>query len=284
MIKRLMIILILCLFNSGCGLNAVQRESVTRFASASTGLGKFSAKELTAWRDITIQMNSKDIAMGGIGKLNDLDGAFNPDDVQARIHAAQALTAYGHLLSSLVGSNNGELKNAALQFEDSIKGVSDKNLSNNQLDILGSVVYNIGGLFVEWQKAKALKEIVLQTKPDIDKLCDLLITDFDPRALNLAQAIANTSNRLKGDADITLSASSNIQDKLIAIDAYKLADEQKSRLKKIAAYVVETLKVLKSANTELANALENDSETLDETKLLGIKMKELALALQVSGH
>jgi hypothetical protein len=283
MIKAITLLLSLSIILSGCGLSITQREAATRFANASSGLGQFTAKELTSLREATIQMNSKDIALGGKAKINDLDGAFDSDAIKARVNAAVTLSAYGNLLMALVDDNQAShLKSAAMQFSDSIKGVSGNSLSDNQLDTLGGIVYSISGYFLEWQKANALKDIVISSKADIDRLCDLLIDDFDPTKLKLAQAIDNTSKGLKADAAIALDTKSDINERLFIIDAYNLADQQKQRIKKVGIQASEALKALKAANAELANALANDSDSLVDAKLLGIKMKELCLALKIT--
>lgn len=290
--KKQLAILLTTSLLVGCGLNLNQREAAARFANASSDLGSFSEKELINWREVIIQMNSKDLAVGGTtAKLNDLDGAFDAEDIKARINAAVALSAYGNLLISLVDESQADnLKNAALQFSDSVKGVSGKALSDMQLESLGTVVYNIGGVFLEWQKAKAVKQIVLQSKTDVDHLCDLLIQDFDSKGMGLVQNIINTSVQLKDDADTALdslkeqgASHTHIVDKLIAIEAYKLADDQKVRTKKVGGQIVESLKALKTANAELVNALENNTESLSDIKLLGVKLKDLGLALRLTG-
>jgi hypothetical protein len=282
MIKKITV-LTLSLIISGCGLSVTQREAATRFASASTSVGDFSTKEFAAMRDVTIQMNTKDIALGGKAKINDLDGAFDVDDVAIRINAAIALSAYGDLLLALVDDRQSrDLRNATMQFEDSLRGVSGRTLSDADLDNLGALVYNIGGFFLEQQRAKALKQIVLRSKTDVDHLCDLLIQDFNPTGLNLLHAVDNTSKRLKVDADMALAAQKdNPKSKLFAIQAYRLADSQRTRVKKTGAQAVAVLTALKSANAELVNALENNSEFLVDTRLLGVKMKNLGLALKV---
>jgi len=52
-------------------------------------------------------------------------------------------------------------------------------------------------------------------------------------------------------------------------------------VKKTGAQAIAVLTALKSANAELVNALENNSEFLVDTRLLGVKMKNLGLALKV---
>jgi hypothetical protein len=286
MINRIAIPLVLSLVVSGCGLSVTQREATTRFAAASSGLGEFSANELSSLREATIQMNTKDIAIGGMANIQNLDGAFNLDDVSARINAAMALSSYGSLLLALVDeTQEAELKSASTQFVDSVKGVRGKTLNDAQLEGLGTVVYSIGGFFIEYQKAEAVKKIVKESKADIDHICDLLIQDFSRTGLALFQDVDKSATQLKADSAIALASSHDVENKLIAIEAFKLADDQKAKAKTIGDQAVATLKTLKLANAELANSLDNDSQSLADVKALGVNMKNLGLALKVfSGH
>lgn len=287
MIKRTGILLVITLFISGCGLTVNQRDAATRFATASSGFGDFTATEFSSLREATIQMNTKDIAIGGTAKLANLDGAFAVKDITARITAATALSSYGSLLMALVGdTEETDLRNASDQFVASVKNVPGQKLSDQQLDALGTVVYDIGGFYIEYQKAKAVRKIVKDAKDDIDHICDLLIQDFNPGGLNLAQGVNSTIKRLKADADIALATSgNNVQNRVIAIEAYKFADDQSERAKVIDSQATSILNALKPANTELVKAIDDDHQSSTDIKSLALQLKNLGTALKVfSGH
>jgi hypothetical protein len=125
---------------SGCGLTGTQQQAAARFARASAGLGEFTAKEFSGLRELTIEMNTRDVVINGKAKLTDLDESLNPADVSARISAATALSSYGQLLLSLVEeTQEAELKAASDDFVDSFKHVSEKTLSDDQLEELGTL-------------------------------------------------------------------------------------------------------------------------------------------------
>jgi hypothetical protein len=277
------ILLLFSLLVSGCGLSTNQRNAASRFASASSGLGDFAATEFSSLRAANITMNTKDIAIGGTAKLANIDGAFTVENVQARILAATALSAYGNLLLALVNeTDSANLNNASDQFVASIKNLPNQKLDNQQLNSIGAIVYDLGDIYLEEQKAKAVRKIVNEAKADIDRILDLLIQDFNPAGLNLAQGINATILRLKADADIALATSgNNVQNKLIAIDAYSLANEQDEKTKSVNIRAAAALTALKAANTELVNTFNNDQQSSSELAALALQMNNLGTTLKV---
>src|SRR5207253_4428091 len=96
------------------------------------------------------------------------------------------------------------LKKASDDFVNNVTSVSDKKLSDAQLEALGEIVRQIGSWVVEYKKAQAIKAIVPQVKPDIDAICDLLGADLDPKGGHFAQEVDATIIRLEGDLDTPL--------------------------------------------------------------------------------
>jgi phosphoglycolate phosphatase-like HAD superfamily hydrolase len=164
---------------------------------------------------------------------------------------------------------------------DSFKNVSNKKLSDTQLDSLGTVVQGIGGLIVEHKKAHAVKKIVLDTQGDVDVVCDLLIADFGSTGLGLGQGLNVTIKRLKGDADIALAQTNNFQDRLIAIEGYRLAETNKAKLDTVVKKARQLLIDLKKANSQLAGALQDDKQSISDIRAMGAKFKELRDALRL---
>ena len=282
MIKRIVVTLFLSLSVSGCGLSVAQRQTTSQIANATSGLGEFSATELLAFRHATIEMNIKDIAIGGKTQMTKLEGAFEVPEVMARVNAAMALSSYGNLLLALVDENQQSNINAnATEFITHLQGVSGQKSNTDQLDGVGAVVNNIGGLFIEQQKAKAIKKIVSNSKVDIDHICDLFIKDLSRTELNLLQGVDTTAKQLMADADTALSSTQNVQDRILATEAFALAYEQKNKAKIMGEKGIAALQALKLANAELEIALNNDMQSLPNARALGMKMNELGLALKV---
>lgn len=276
--RRTILFLGLFFLLAGCGLTRTQQQAAIRLARASAGLGEFTATEFSGLREVTIEMNTLDVAINGKARLTDLDESLNPADVSARIGAATALSSYGRLLLALVqDTQEAELKAASDDFVSSFNRVSGKTLRDDQLEALGTTVQNIGRLFVEHKKARAVKRIVKDAQADVDKICDLLISDFNRTGLRIGQGVDVTIKRLKADADVALATSGvDYRSRLVAVEAYKLADSADDRLNVLGIQAVNTLEALKSANRQLVRALENDKLSTADIKALGTQIKELA--------
>jgi hypothetical protein len=278
---------------SGCALTSTQKEAAGNFAQASANIGDFAATEFTHFRTATIDMNVTSVAIRGRASLlnaknePNLDEALKPTAVIERVKSAQALSSYGKLLFSLVTeTQETELKQASDNFVNSFKSVNGKNLSNAQLDGLGQLVHAIGSLWVEAKKAEAVKKIVHDAKPDVDKLCDLLIDDFNETGLQNAQGFDATISNLVGDASLALKAKdTSYIDRLIAANGLKQAWTEREHLTNISTQAIATLKKLKAANAQLLQAMENDSFSIDDIKAVGQEVNNLKSAINaLSGN
>jgi uncharacterized protein with PhoU and TrkA domain len=88
-----------------------------------------------------------------------------------------------------------------------------------------------------------------------------------------------TIKRVKADASVALAISGvDYRSRLVAAEAYKLADDADNRLKVLGTQAVQTLTTLKSANEQLANAVENDNLSISDIQTLGKQISELANA------
>jgi len=267
--------------SAGCALTSTQKEATNRFAQASEEIGDFSSTEFSHFRSSTIDMNTTSVILYGNAKPDDLDGAFDSDQVVERVKSAQALSSYGKLLLLLVNdTQEAELKQASNNFVDSFKSVSGKQLSDSQLEGLGQLVQAIGSVVVESRKAEAVKKIVPAAANDVNTLCDLLIKDFTPSANQLATGFDITIRQLKQDTDSFLEKpGKSASDRLIAIDGRKRAQEEKDHLAQISSQAVKTLEALKKANTQLVNALKDDSISIEDIRTLGKEANTLKIAV-----
>lgn len=285
-ISRILLIVFI-IASAGCALTSTQKEATSRFAQASADIGDFSATEFSHFRAATIDMNVTSIALRGKAKLLDANGEPNLDEtlkpkaVIERVKSAQALSSYGRLLLSLVNdTQEEELKQASSHFVNSFKSVSKRNLTDAQLEGLGQFVQSIGTLWVEAKKAKAVKAIVPAASADVDNLCDLLINDFSPTALNIAQGFDATISNLVADASIALKDNSvSYTDRLIAIDGMRKAWDEREYLANISSQAVATLKQLKAANVQLKQSLENDNLSIADIQAVGQQANELRAAV-----
>jgi len=280
--KKIILLFLTIAILSGCGLTPVQQEAVSRFAKASGAIGEISASSFSQSRDAVVKMNLMSIAVKGKASIINLDGSLNPDDILQRISAATSLKSYGELLVALAeNTQEAELKEASDNFVDSFKTVSNKKLTDEQLESLGIIVREIGGLLVEYKKAQAIKKIVLETEDDVQLICTLLENEFDKHYPGVAKEFDDTINRLKADTDIALAEEKGIQNRLIAIEAYQFATTNKEKLNDLAKKIRSLVSSLKKANTQLVSAIKNESHSISDIRAMGTQFKELSDAIRV---
>ena len=278
-------------FGSGCALTDQQREAAGRFARASKGIGTFGSEELRRMRSTTIELNTTNLKLGGRPDPTGLDGAFDPDDVRVRVTAAEALASYGSLLLSLVeASQEDELANASDAFVGSFNALAADEavggripaLDAQQTEALGTIVRGIGGIFVEWQKARAVKQIVEETQPAVDGVIALLIADFDKASPGLAAGFAGTLERLERSSGKVLGNDRATESqKNLAIEARTALTEESARLDTVSARASAVLAQLRSASAELSSAM-NEEISIAQIKQLGGDLKTLADAARVA--
>jgi hypothetical protein len=179
---------------AGCGLTGAERKAAGGFSTSAEAFGKVSASDFAAMRDDETKLRMTAYTTGtavqwdtgnkgGIeGLERTLSGPFTPDEVDLRIKAANTLAAYGTALNALVTFDDSQkLKASADSFASSLKALPPKLKvgPDSDADVISSVVQGIGGLFIERQKADALRRIVPLYQPQVDRLCDLLTREFD---------------------------------------------------------------------------------------------------------
>ncbi|OQW39850.1 MAG: hypothetical protein A4S08_06440 [Proteobacteria bacterium SG_bin4] len=280
--KKIIFLFSIIAILSGCGLTPVQQEAVSRFAKASGAIGEISASSFSQSRDAVIKMNVMSIAVNGTGDIKNLDGPLDPDRIVQRISATTSLKSYGELLLALAeNTQEAELKEASDNFVDSFKSVSNRKLTNEQLESLGIIVREIGGLLVEYKKAQAIKKIVLETEDDVQLICTLLENEFDKHYPGTAMVFNDAITRLRADANIALSEEKGIQNRLIAIEAYQFAITNKEKLDDLAKRIKSLVSSLKKANTQLVGAIKNESHSISDIRAMGAQFKELSDAIRV---
>jgi len=174
---------------TGCALSARQKAAVGQFSESATTLGDVTSSQLKAMRDGTVEMTKQRLLLAGksrdpnLGDQTSLDRGFEVSRVETVSGAAQALAAYGKSLAALVNdSQSAELQAASRDLVASLGRVPEakERLSDKQLEAIGTVVQEVGGLWVEWKRKEAVTTIVREARPAVDRLCDLLARDFAP--------------------------------------------------------------------------------------------------------
>jgi len=182
--RLLTLIVLLGTFAGGCALTAKQKAAVSQFSGSAATLGDVTSSQLIAMRDDTVKMTIERILLGGkskdphLGDQTSLDRGFEVDRVETVSGATQALAAYGNSLAALVDdTQSAELKAASNEFVASLGRVptAKEHVSEEQLQAIGTVVEEVGGLWIEWKRKQAVETIVNNSKDAVEHLCDLLI-------------------------------------------------------------------------------------------------------------
>jgi hypothetical protein len=276
---------------SGCALSQNQHEAADRFARASAGIGQFSSDELLRLRTTTVEMNTTALKLGAKTLPGPLDGIFSPERVRLRVTAAEALASYGNLLLTLVdASQEAELAAASDKFVGSFNSLAASDAAEGrvpaldaaQSEALGEVVRGIGGLITGWQKAKAVKRIVVETQPAVDQVIVLLIEDFDQKASGLVASFADTTlETLENQSERVMEdGNSGPSARNLAIESMTAITEERARLASVTVQAAAVLAQLQLASAELTSTM-NEKASIAQIKQLGGDLKTLAVSARV---
>jgi hypothetical protein len=265
---------------SGCtslGLTASQKAAIGEFSRATAAIGETTQGELTEMRARLVQTNEQlFIIRGSASQLSPdgpLDGKLSVNTIAIVVAAATALQGYGEMLQALVEDTQAsELQSAAGKFTTSLSKVPNVNLSAGASDAISAVIVFAGERYIEAKKAHALKVIVPETRPAIDRICDTLASDFDWQSNGLA-ANLDTQNQLLQSA-----ASSAVRDapgstdgaavvaRSVTMPALRYAIQGRLRRDEVQKRVSTSVLAIKKANAALADALANDRWSLEDVK------------------
>jgi len=266
-----------------CGLTTMQRQAVASLAEAAVTAGSFAATTFPEMRQAAVALNATSVRLGGHASPGDLDEGFHVERVAPRVAAALALADYGELLRALVEeTRHDELAAAAARFVASARTVPGRRMSDEQYAALGDLVEGIGGMVIEARKARAIERIVPAYEADVDHLCDLLLEDFDPRGLHLAQRFAITLERLDADADLALALRDGPSlGRSIAVQGIQQVTAGRALLEVAGGQGRVMVLTLKRANAALAAALRDDVVAIDDLRAVAMQVQSLAAAVRV---
>jgi len=274
----------------GCGLTMAQKKAVTDFTSATTVVGKTASAELANMREEVISMNVYRVQLIGVTNdgpsLKKMDEQCTVEATAERQCATEALKSYGELLQALVETDQTEnIKKSSDALVDSFKELPEKyqNISQEKLDAIGKALQAVGGIWVEWKKAEAVKTIVNNTSAQIAHLCDLLKDDFDPFVKSkFAAQYLNTAEILTREADEVISnPKKSFEERTLAIAAFQKAQENRLRRDKIVVPISASIGKIKDANNELVKAVNSTEFTEKDIVALQKNLKILNDAIKV---
>jgi hypothetical protein len=279
-------VLFIAVFLQGCGLTIAQRKQIGVFGQAATTLGASSRAELLAGRENVIDMKRYRLAIEKIvlptyqaesgmpardfyfSKSLNLDAGLDVNDIDLRVAAVDLLQKYGNLLVAFTSdSHEKEIEDAADKFAKSVGKFPHNPMTNDEISGLGQIVTSINGIFVGHEKKEALEKVVPRVTPLIDKICDGLEKDFDPRKNGIYGNINTVQDRLSSVAIEGLKVpGDSLSDRLLLIDGSALAEKNRGTITTTSKELLKSIASLRKANTQLLEVIKSDKVGFDDIK------------------
>ena len=275
---------------AGCALTAQQKAAVSQFSGSATALGDVTSSQLNAMRDDTMRMTIERLLLGGkskdpnLGDQTSLDRGFDVERVETVLGATQALAAYGKSLAALVEDTQlAELKAASNEFVASLGRVptAKEHLSDEKLQAIGTVVEEVGGLWIEWKRKQAVTTIVNNSKGAVEHLCDLLVRDFDPKNGWVALQLQIIEDPLMAEATNGLNDGRTYNDRKIALEAFRLVHDSRMSRTQVLPRVTDAATAMKKANSALANAIAESAWSFQDIQDFAEKAQSLQTAVTI---
>jgi hypothetical protein len=198
--------------------------------------------------------------------------------------AAQALAAYGKSLAALVNdSQSAELQAASHDLVASLGRVPEakEKLSDKQLEAIGTVVQEVGGLWVDWKRKEAVTTIVREARSVVDRLCDLLARDFAPRTGWVALQLQVIEDPLVAEATNVLYDGRSYDERKRASDAIDLVHGNRMRRTEVLKRVSDAAAAMKKANAALAQAVESSAWSAQDIQAFAERAQALRAAVKI---
>jgi len=289
-LRRAFSLAVALLLLTGCALSARQKAAVSQFSDSAATLGDVTSSQLKAMRDGTVEMTKQRLLLAGrsrdanLGDQTSLDRGFEVSRVETVSGAAQALAAYGKSLAALANdSQSAELQAASHDLVASLGRVPEakEKLSDKQLEAIGTVVQEVGGLWVEWKRKEAVTTIVREVRPAVDRLCDLLARDFAPRTGWVALQLQVIEDPLIAEATNVLYDGRSYDERKRASDAIDLVHGNRMRRTEVLQRVSDAAAAMKKANAALAQAVESSAWSAQDIQAFAERAQSLRAAVKI---
>ena len=268
---RGLVLSLLVLQLTACSLTSQQLKDTGSYGSSTRVLGEFSQTEFTTLRSELTAMNQMLFTLDKKRRVQDADFSRNvrAGDIQLRIAAAEALAAYGELISGLVSKDRSdELEDAAESFAENTAAVLGDDFDDDKEEALAKAVENLGGLWLSYRRSQALKTIIPRYQPEVARLADYLAADLTlaDGGQGLMKACQQTAGRLKNASYRVLNAGDEYSyaEREVAVRALVMAEEALERSQRIGAQAGKTLSALKKANSHISQVLEEKEYARDD--------------------
>lgn len=284
----------------GCGLTSAQRKEIEIFGQAASTLGESSKDQFVAGRENVIDMKRYRLAIEKIvlppyqadsgipareyffSKNLNLDAGLDKNDIDIRVAAVDLLQQYGKLLVAFTAdSHEKEIKESADKFAKSVGKFPHNPMTADEIDGLGQIVTAVGGILVEHQKKEALEKVVPKVSPLIDKICDSLEQDFDPKKNGIYANINTVQDRLASVAIEGLKfPGDSMSDRLLLVDGFALAEKNKGILTTTSSQILKSIASLRKANSQLLDVIKSHKVGLKDIKEFGEDVADLSKGIK----
>lgn len=295
---------------SGCGLSPQQKQHIESFAMSTEAVSTIARDQFTETRSNIIELRKRTVVLSGNNppKELDLDGGLNVEGIAARLAAVKALYAYGQTLEKLSSNDKSDDLGASAnefvtQLEASIQAKdTDYALTDDQKGALASIIAVPGKLYLEHNKKKSIKQLVLAYKDEVETLADLLVDDMVLSQGSLCLNGKSSVSKRSGVIDIYCTEAKNLYRKSSLYlkrksktdlefyereYAYTSLQLAQSSLDQIATYSKKSGAVLKSlseANAKIVAVIEDDEFDVKELKAFSKDVKEFVNAIEALGE
>lgn len=284
----------------GCGLTTVQRKGIETFGQAATTLGVSSEEQLVEGRENVIDMKRYRLAIDKFvlpaypadsgmtardyyfSKSLDLDAGLDVNDIDIRVAAVDLLQQYGKLLVAFTAdTHEKEIKESADNFAKSVGKFPNNPMTSDEVTGLGQILTSVGGFLVEHQKKEALEQVIPKVAPLIDKICDRLETDFNPKKNGVYGNMNTVQDRLASAAIEGLKIQGDsLSDRLLLIDGLAMAEKNKRTITTTSKQLLKSISSLRRANTELNDVIKSHKVRLNDIKEFGQDVADLSKGIK----
>lgn len=262
----------------GCGLTIQQKAALDQFATATHDLSVAAQTEFQKSRQDVVEMNRLRFELGDpTADVAKLDSLFTLDRTRDRIVALRALADYGGLLNKLVGAvPEGELLEASNTFVGNLKQIKGVTLSDQEAEGIERAVASVGGLYVEYKRATAVRQVVETVHTPVLTVIDLVKKDFDPNSDFWSAGYRQTALDLRGHAvAITGSVAANdLASKQIVQRAKMLAGENMNRFTVVSSQIAALATMLSDAQNNLRLVLDSSELNVQNINQLTAQVRE----------
>lgn len=285
----------------GCGLTTAQRKEIEVFGQAATTLGASSKEQLVEGRENVIDMKRYRLAIEKFvlptypahsektardyyfSKGLDLDAGLDVNDIDIRVAAVDLLQQYGKLLVAFTtDSHEKEIKESADKFSKSVGKFPNNPMTGDEVNGLGQIVTSVGGFLVEHQKKEALEQVIPKVSPLIDKICDSLEKDFDPKGEGVYGNMNTVLDRLASEAieKLKIRGGDSLSDRLLLIDGFAMAEMNKGNITTMSKQLLKSITSLRKANSQLNDVIKSHKVGLNDIKEFGQDVANLSKGIK----